>query len=158
MKNVGEVGAQAPRNLAGLTKAEQDAMNQAGLMLLREMLGKTRSHLDADWLALCDAKKVAVCAVARQSRAQLVTATLSALPTVQREAIRLAVIALEYQGAFRDGCDSQVWHPVPATRAVSDIEREKRERAAKLRQRRTIAAAIAAGGAMSQTGQQAIGQ
>ena len=59
------------------------------------------------------------------------SATLSALPHAQREAIRLAVIALEYQSEFRGGCDTKVWHPAPVTRSIRDIEREKKERAAK---------------------------
>ena len=131
------------RNLAGLTPAEQVAMNTAGCMLLREIFGKTRSSLDIDWLAISAAKKAAICTIARQSRGQLMTATLSTLPHSQREAIRLAVLALDYQGEFRGGCDSKVWHPAPVTRPVGDIEREKKERAARLQQRRAIAAGIA---------------
>ena len=96
------------RNLAGLTPLEQVAMNTAGCQILRELFGKTRSSLDTDWLALSQAKKAAICAIARQPRGELMTATLSALPHAQREAIRLAVIALEYQGEFRGGCDTQV--------------------------------------------------
>ncbi|PKQ79653.1 hypothetical protein AOX56_13825 [Aeromonas sobria] len=142
------------RNLAGLTPAEQVAMNTAGCMLLRELFGKTRSSLDTDWLAISAAKKAAICTIARQSRGQLMTATLSTLPHAQREAIRLAVLELDYQGEFRSGCDSKVWHPAPITRASGDIEREKKERAAKLKQRRAIAAAVA----MSQQGPRAIGQ
>jgi hypothetical protein len=69
------------------------------------------------------------------------TATLSALPHAQREAIRLAVIALEYQKAFHGGCDSKVWHPALNTRSIGDIEREKKERAAKLRLKRAVLAA-----------------
>lgn len=129
------------RNLAGLTPTEQIAMNTAGCLLLRELFGKTRSSLDNDWLALGQAKKAAICAIARQSRNDLMTATLSVLPHAQREAIRLAVIALEYQGEFRGGCDSKVWHPALSTRSIRDIEREKKERAAKLRMKRAVLAA-----------------
>lgn len=129
------------RNLAGLTPTEQIAMNTAGCLLLRELFGKTRSSLDTDWLALGQAKKAAICAIARQSRNELMTATLSALPHAQREAIRLAVIALEYQGEFRGGCDSKVWHPALNTRSIGDIEREKKERAARLRMKRAVLAA-----------------
>ncbi|WP_265466471.1 hypothetical protein [Aeromonas salmonicida] len=142
------------RNLAGLTPTEQVAMNTAGCMLLREMFGKTRSSLDADWLAISAAKKAAICTIARQPRGQLMTATLSSLPHAQREAIRLAVLELDYQGEFRCGCDSKVWHPAPVTTPTGDIERLKKERAARLQQRRAIAAGIA----MSQQGPRAIGQ
>lgn len=142
------------RNLAGLTPAEQVAMNTAGCMLLREIFGKTRSSLDTDWLAISAAKKAAICTIARQPRGELMTATLSALPHQKREAIRLAVLALDYQGEFRGGCDSKVWHPAPVTRPVGDIEREKKERAARLQQRRAIAAGIA----MCQQGPRPIGQ
>ncbi|WP_429180112.1 hypothetical protein [Aeromonas salmonicida] len=142
------------RNLAGLTPAEQVAMNTAGCMLLREIFGKTRSSLDTDWLAISSAKKAAICTIARQPRGELMTATLSALPHQKREAIRLAVLALDYQGEFRGGCDSKVWHPAPVTRPIGDIEREKKERAARLQQRRAIAAGIA----MSQQGPRPIGQ
>lgn len=45
------------RNLAGLLPDEQAAMNTAGLMLVRELFGKTRSSLDTDWLAISAAKK-----------------------------------------------------------------------------------------------------
>ena len=142
------------RNLAGLTPLEQVAMNTAGCQILRELFGKTRSSLDTDWLALSQAKKAAICAIARQPRGELMTATLSALPHAQREAIRLAVIALEYQGEFRGGCDTQVWHPAPVTRAIGDIEREKKERAAQLRMKRAVLAA----NQMTQRGPRAIGQ
>lgn len=142
------------RNLAGLTPDEQAALNTAGLMLVRELFGKTRSSLDADWLAISAAKKAAICTIARQPRGELMTATLSALPHAQREAIRLAVIALEYQGEFRCGCDTKMWHPAPVTTPTGDIERLKKERAARLQQRRAIAAGIA----MSQQGPRAIGQ
>ncbi|WP_429220864.1 hypothetical protein [Aeromonas veronii] len=142
------------RNLAGLTPTEQVAMNTAGCMLLREMFGKTRSSLDTDWLAISAAKKAAICTIARQPRGQLMTATLSALPHAQREAIRLAVLELDYQGEFRGGCDTKVWHPAPVTTPTGDIERLKKERAARLQQRRAIAAGIA----MSQQGPRAIGQ
>lgn len=142
------------RNLAGLTPTEQVAMNTAGCMLLREMFGKTRSSLDTDWLAISAAKKAAICTIARQPRGQLMTATLSALPHAQREAIRLAVLELDYQGEFRCGCDSKVWHPALVTTPTGDIERLKKERAARLQQRRAIAAGIA----MSQQGPRAIGQ
>ncbi|HGY1009446.1 TPA: hypothetical protein ACNUUR_002038 [Aeromonas salmonicida] len=142
------------RNLAGLTPTEQVAMNTAGCMLLRELLGKTRSSLDTDWLAISAAKKAAICTIARQSRGQMMTATLSALPHAQREAIRLAVLELDYQGEFRCGCDSKVWHPAPATKPIGDIEREKKERAAKLRIKRAVLAASE----MSRQGPQAIGQ
>ena len=142
------------RNLAGLTPDEQVAMNTAGCQILRELFGKTRSSLDTDWLALSQAKKAAICTIARQPRGELMTATLSALPHAQREAVRLAVIALEYQGEFRGGCDTQVWHPAPVTRAIGDIEREKKERAAKLRMKRAVLAA----NQMTQSGPRAIGQ
>ncbi len=142
------------RNLAGLTPDEQVAMNTAGCQILRELFGKTRSSLDTDWLALSQAKKAAICTIARQPRGELMTATLSALPHAQREAVRLAVIALEYQGAFRGGCDTQVWHPAPVTRAIGDIEREKKERAAQLRMKRAVLAA----NQMTQSGPRAIGQ
>ena len=142
------------RNLAGLTPLEQVAMNTAGCQILRELFGKTRSSLDTDWLALSQAKKAAICAIARQPRGELMTATLSALPHAQREAVRLAVIALEYQGEFRGGCDTKVWHPAPVTRPIGDIEREKRERAAKLRMKRAVMAA----NQMTQSGPRAIGQ
>ena len=142
------------RNLAGLTPDEQVAMNTAGCQILRELFGKTRSSLDTDWLALSQAKKAAICAIARQPRGELMTATLSALPHGQREEVRLAVIALEYQGEFRGGCDTQVWHPAPVTRAIGDIEREKRERAAQLRMKRAVLAA----NQMTQRGPRAIGQ
>ncbi len=142
------------RNLAGLTTDEQVAMNTAGCQILRELFGKTRSSLDTDWLALSQAKKAAICAIARQPRGELMAATLSALPHAQREAVRMAVIALEYQGAFRGGCDTKVWHPAPVTRPIGDIEREKRERAAKLRMKR----AVLAGSEMCQSGPRAIGQ
>ncbi|WP_324044016.1 hypothetical protein [Aeromonas dhakensis] len=142
------------RNLAGLTPAEQVAMNTAGCMLLREIFGKTRSSLDTDWLAISSAKKAAICTIAHQSRGQLMTATLSTLPHSQREAIRLAVLALDYQGEFRGGCDSKVWHPAPVTRPVGDIEREKKERAAKLRMKRAVLAASQ----MTRQGPRPIGQ
>ncbi|WP_409010914.1 hypothetical protein [Aeromonas salmonicida] len=129
------------RNLAGLTPAEQVAMNTAGCMLLREIFGKTRSSLDTDWLAIRAAKKAAICTIARQPRGELMTATLSALPHQKREAIRLAVLALDYQGEFRGGCDSKVWHPALSTRSIGDIEREKKERAARLRMKRAVLAA-----------------
>ena len=142
------------RNLAGLTPLEQVAMNTAGCQILRELFGKTRSSLDTDWLALSQAKKAAICAIARQPRGELMTASLSALPHARREAVRMAVIALEYQGAFRGGCDAKVWHPAPVTRPIGDIEREKKERAAKLRMKR----AVLAGSEMCQSGPRAIGQ
>ena len=142
------------RNLAGLTPDEQAAMNTAGLMLVRELFGKTRSSLDTDWLDISAAKKAAICTIARQPRGELMTATLSALPHGQREALRLAVLALDYQGEFRGGCDSKVWHPAPVTRAIGDIEREKKERAAKLRMKRAVMAASQ----MTQQGPRAIGQ
>ncbi|QWL67546.1 hypothetical protein [Aeromonas jandaei] len=142
------------RNLAGLTPTEQVAMNTAGCMLLREMFGKTRSSLDTDWLALGQAKKAAICAIARQPRGELMTATLSALPHAQREAIRLAVIALEYQGEFRCGCDTKMWHPAPVRKQVSDIERLKRERTKRLELKQAILAASQ----MTQSGPRAIGQ
>ena len=142
------------RNLAGLTPDEQVAMNTAGCQILRELFGKTRSSLDTDWLALSQAKKAAICAIARQPRGELMTATLSALPHAQREAVRLAVIALEYQGEFRGGCDAKVCHPAPVTRPIGDIEREKKERAAKLRMKRAVMAA----NQMTQSGPRAIGQ
>lgn len=142
------------RNLAGLTPVEQAAMNTAGLMLVRELFGKTRSSLDTDWLDISSAKKAAICTIARQSRGQMMTATLSALPHAQREAIRLAVLELDYQGEFRCGCDSKVWHPAPVTQPIGDIEREKKERAAKLRMKRAVLAASE----MVKQGPRAIGQ
>ena len=142
------------RNLAGLLPDEQAALNTAGLMLVRELFGKTSSSLDSDWLGISAAKKAAICTIARQPRGQLMTATLSTLPHAQREAIRLAVLELDYQGEFRCGCDSKVWHPAPVTTPTGDIERLKKERAARLQQRRAIAAGIA----MSQQGPRAIGQ
>lgn len=142
------------RNLAGLTPTEQVAMNTAGCMLLREMLGKTRSSLDTDWLAISAAKKAAICTIARQPRGQLMTATLSALPHAQREAIRLAVLELDYQGEFRCGCDSKVWHPAPVRKPVSDIERLKRERTKRLELKQAVLAASQ----MTQSGPRAIGQ
>ncbi|AHX34278.1 hypothetical protein [Aeromonas hydrophila] len=142
------------RNLAGLLPEEQAALNTAGLMLVRELFGKTRSSLDSDWLDISAAKKAAICTIARQPRGQLMTATLSTLPHAQREAIRLAVQELDYQGEFRCGCDSKMWHPAPVTTPTGDIERLKKERAARLQQRRAIAAGIA----MSQQGPRAIGQ
>lgn len=141
-------------NLAGLTPTEQVAMNTAGCMLLREMLGKTRSSLDTDWLAISAAKKAAICTIARQPRGQLMTATLSALPHAQREAIRLAVLELDYQGEFRCGCDSKVWHPAPVRKPVSDIERLKRERTKRLELKQAVLAASQ----MTQSGPRAIGQ
>jgi hypothetical protein len=128
-------------NLAGLTPMQQAAINTAGFLNLREILGKYRSSLDTDWLAISSTKKAAICAIARQPRGELMSATLSALPHAQREAIRLAVIALEYQSEFRGGCDTKVWHPAPVTRSIRDIEREKKERAAKLRMKRAVLAA-----------------
>lgn len=142
------------RNLAGLTPTEQVAMNTAGCMLLRELFGKTRSTLDTDWLAISAAKKAAICTIARQPRGQLMTATLSTLPHAQREAIRLAVLELDYQGEFRCGCDSKVWHPAQVATQTRDIEREKKERAAKLRMKRAVLAASQ----MTQQGPRAIGQ
>lgn len=142
------------RNLAGLTPTEQVAMNTAGCLLLRELFGKTRSSLDTDWLAMSQAKKAAICAIARQPRGELITATLSAQPHAQRESIRLAVIALEYQGEFRGGCDTKVWHPAPTTRAIGDIERLKRERTKRLELKQAVIAASQ----MTQQGPRAIGQ
>lgn len=142
------------RNLAGLTPEEQVAMNTAGCMLLREMFGKKRSSLDTDWLTLGQAKKAAICAIARQPRGELMSATLSALPHAQREAIRLAVIALEYQSEFRGGCDSKVWHPAPVRKPVSDIERLKRERTKRLELKQAVLAA----NQMTQQGPRPIGQ
>lgn len=142
------------RNLAGLTPIEQVAMNTAGCMLLREMFGKTRSSLDTDWLAISSAKKAAICTIARQPRGQLMTATLSTLPHAQREAIRLAVLELDYQGEFRGGCDSKVWHPAPVRKPVSDIERLKRERTKRLELKQAILAASQ----MTQSGPRAVGQ
>lgn len=142
------------RNLAGLTPDEQVAMNTAGCMLLREMFGKTRSSLDTDWLAISSAKKAAICTIARQPRGQLMTATLSTLPHAQREAIRLAVLELDYQREFRGGCDSKVWHPAPVRKPVSDIERLKRERTKRLELKQAILAASQ----MTQSGPRAIGQ
>ncbi|MDU1142024.1 hypothetical protein [Aeromonas rivipollensis] len=128
-------------NLAGLTPNQQTAMNTAGFLNLRAIFGKYRSSLDTDWLALSSVKKAAICAIARQSRNELMTATLSVLPHAQREAIRLAVIALEYQKAFRGGCDRKVWHPALSTRSIRDIEREKKERTARLRMKHAVLAA-----------------
>jgi hypothetical protein len=142
------------RNLAGLLPDEQAAMNTAGLILVRELFGKTRSSLDTAWLAISAAKKAAICTIARQPRGQLMTATLSTLPNAQREAIRQAVLELDYQGEFRCGCDSKVWHPAPVTQPIRDIEREKKERAAKLRMKRAVLAASE----MVKQGPRAIGQ
>lgn len=142
------------RNLAGLTPQEQVAMNTAGCMLLREIFGKTRSNLDTDWLAISSAKKAAICTIARQSRGQLMTATLSTLPHAQREAIRLAVLALDYQGEFRGGCDSKVWHPAPVRKPASDIERLKRERTKRLELKQAVLAA----NQMTRQGPRPIGQ
>ena len=142
------------RNLAGLTPDEQVAMNTAGCMLLRELLRKTRSSLDSDWLAMSQTKRAAICTIARQPRHEVMSATLSALPHAQREAIRLAVIALEYQGDFRCGCTTEVWHPVATDRAQREIEREKKERANRLRMKRAVLAATH----MLQQGPRAIGQ
>jgi len=142
------------RNLAGLTPQEQVAMNTAGCLLLREIFGKTRSSLDTDWLAISVPQKTAICTIARQPREALMNATLSALPHAQREAIRLAVIALKYQKLFRCGCDTQVWHPAPTSRPMRDIEREKKERAARLRMKRAVLAASE----MCKSGPRAIGQ
>lgn len=141
-------------NLAGLTPLEQVAMNTAGCQILRELFGKTRSSLDTDWLALSQAKKAAICAIARQPRGEMMTATLSALPHAQREAVRLAVIALEYQGEFRGGCDTKVWHPAPVRKPVRDIERLKRERTKRLELKQAVLAA----NQMTQNGPRAIGQ
>ncbi|MGL5661421.1 MAG: hypothetical protein ACRC2U_19500 [Aeromonas sp.] len=143
-----------PRNLAGLTTSEQLLLNTAGCMLLREMLSKTRAGLDADWLAISEAKKIAICGIARQPREVLLTASLSSLSYTQREAIRSAVLALDYQGEFHCGCDHRSWHQAPVEREIGEIEREKKERTAKLAQRRAIAAALA----IKQQGPAAIGQ
>ena len=142
------------RNLAGLTPLEQVEMNTAGCMLLRELFGKTRSSLDTDWLAISSAKKVAICGIARQPRGELMSATLSALPHQQREAIRLAVLALDYQGEFRCGCDTRAWHPAPVARPIGDIERLKRERTKRLQLKQAVMAASE----MVQQGPRAIGQ
>ena len=142
------------RNLAGLTPDEQVAMNTAGCLLLREIFGKKGSSLDVDWLAISKAKKVAICTIARLPRDEMMMATLSALPHQQREAIRLAVLALEYQAEFRCGCDTKAWHPAPIIRPTGDIEREKKERAAKLRMKR----AVMAGSEMCKQGPRVIGQ
>lgn len=141
-------------NLAGLTPMQQAVMNTAGFLNLREILGKYRSSLDTDWLAISSAKKAAICTIARQSRGQLMTATLSTLPHAQREAIRLAVLALDYQGEFRGGCDSKVWHPAPVRKPVSDIERLKRERTKRLELKQAVLAA----NQMTQQGPRPIGQ
>lgn len=129
------------RNLAGLTPAEQVAMNTAGCILLRELFSKTSSSLDVDWLAISTAKKVAICTIARQPRGELMTATLSALPRQKREAIRLAVKELGFQSLFRCGCDEKRWHPAPTARSSRDIEQEKKERASRLRIKRAVLAA-----------------
>lgn len=142
------------RNLAGLTSDEQVAMNTAGFVLLREMFGKASSSLDRDWLAISNAKRTAICTIARQPRDALMDATLSALPQQQREAIRLAVIALEYQDEFRCGCDTKVWHPAPTAKPMGDIERLKRERTNKLQMKQAVMAA----NQMVQSGPRAIGQ
>ena len=105
------------RNLAGLTPSEQVALNTAGCMLLRELFGKTSSSLNVDWLAIDTAQKTAILTIARQPRDALMHATLSAIPHQQREAIRLAVIALDYQKLFRCGCDTKAWHPAQTGRA-----------------------------------------
>ena len=142
------------RNLAGLTPSEQVAMNTAGCLLLREIFGKTSSSLDVDWLAISEAKKTAICTIARLPRHELMMATLSALPQPQREAIRLAVIALEFQKLFRCGCDTKAWHPAPICRPTGDIEQEKKERAARLRMKRAVLAASE----MCKQGPRALGQ
>ena len=59
-------------------------MNTAGCQILRELFSKTRSSLDTDWLAPESGQKAAICAIARQPRGELMTATLSALPHAQR--------------------------------------------------------------------------
>ncbi|MGE6294236.1 hypothetical protein [Aeromonas media] len=142
------------RNLAGLTSAEQVDMNTAGFVILRELFGKAGSSLDSDWLAISNAKRTAICTIARQPRDALMDATLSALPQQQREAIRLAVIALEYQDEFRCGCDTKVWHPAPTAKPMGDIERLKRERTKKLQMKQAVMAA----NQMVQSGPRAIGQ
>ncbi|MGL5225133.1 MAG: hypothetical protein ACRC8Q_07435 [Aeromonas sp.] len=122
------------RNAIGLTLAEQALVNAEGLALLRMQLGKSRSNLDADWLALSQAKRVAICAIAGQPRGQLLTAALTSLPYGQREAIRQAVLELEYQGEFRCGCNSREWHQASAA-AGSEAELAKRARADRLASR-----------------------
>ncbi len=120
-----------PRNIAGLTAEEQVLMNTAGIALLREHLNRAGSNLDGDWLNAPKTKRVAICAIARQPWDSLMMATLSALPYQQREAIRLAVIALDYQSLFHSGCDPKVWHPsVKVTPAeLSERKRENRPNA-----------------------------
>ncbi|WP_310597147.1 hypothetical protein [Aeromonas aquatica] len=142
------------RNLAGLTPSEQVALNTAGCMLLRELFGKTSSSLNVDWLAIDTTRKTAILTIARQPRDALMHATLSALPHQQREAIRLAVIALDYQKLFRCGCDTKAWHPAPTTRAIGDIERLKKERTKKMQMKHAVLAA----NQIVQSGPRAIGQ
>jgi hypothetical protein len=142
------------RNLAGLTPSEQVALNTAGCMLLRELFGKTSSSLNVDWLAIDTPRKTAILTIARQPRDALMHATLSALPHQQREAIRLAVIALDYQKLFRCGCDTKAWHPAPTTRAIGDIERLKKERTKKMQMKHAVLAA----NQIVQSGPRAIGQ
>ncbi|WP_429211322.1 hypothetical protein [Aeromonas veronii] len=139
------------RNLAGLTPTEQVAMNTAGLMLVRELFGKTKSNLDGEWLDMARSKKVAVCAIARLPASAVLTATLSALPQAQREAIRNAVIELDYQREFSCGCDAKVWHPVIVD---EEVENKKRERESRLQMRRAVLAACQ----ITQQGPRAIGQ
>ncbi|MFM5556739.1 hypothetical protein [Aeromonas rivipollensis] len=142
------------RNLAGLTPSEQVALNTAGCMLLRELFGKTSSSLNVDWLAIDTPRKTAILTIARQPRDALMHATLSALPHQQREAVRLAVIALDYQKLFRCGCDTKAWHPAPTTRAIGDIERLKKERTKKMQMKHAVLAA----NQIVQSGPRAIGQ
>ncbi|MEH8140123.1 hypothetical protein Q7I15_05635 [Aeromonas veronii] len=142
------------RNLAGLTPAEQVAMNTAGFHLLREIFAKASSSLDSDWLAISKVKKAAILTIARLPREELMFKPLSALPYPQRDAIRLAVIALEYQAEFRGGCDRKVWNPSGAIRPMRNIEPENKERA----NRHCIESAVQAGREICESGPRAIGQ
>lgn len=127
-----------PRNIAGLTAEEQVLMNTAGIALLREHLTRAGSNLDIDWLNAPKTKRAAICAIARQPRDVLMMATLSDLPYQQREAIRLAVIALDYQSLFHSGCDPKVWHPSVKVTPAALVEQQKRERAKRLQLVRTV--------------------
>ncbi|WP_111809532.1 hypothetical protein [Aeromonas allosaccharophila] len=142
-----------PRNIAGLTAEEQVLMNTAGIALLREHLNRAGSNLDGDWLNAPKTKRVAICAIARQPWDSLMMATLSALPYQQREAIRLAVIALDYQSLFHSGCDPKVWHPSVKVTPAELAERNKREQA----KRQQLDHAVHVAGQIGQEGPRPIG-
>ncbi|MNG14169.1 hypothetical protein D3C84_979030 [compost metagenome] len=129
-------------------------MNIAGFHLLREIFGKAGSSLDSDWLAISKVKKAAILTIARLPREELMYKPLSTLPYQQRDAIRLAVVALEYQAEFRGGCDRKVWNPSVATTATRDIEKEEKEMANSQR----IESAVQAGREMCIHGPRPIGQ